>query len=285
MLLLERVKNRDEILLKSISDAKRTIRSLPAGNLECHRRGNGFRWYVVKNGNREYLKKSDHLIAEKLAYKHRLKMKIEKMEMEHAALKMFTLLMKNIEADNGDAVVSTTKNNKLRKVIRVRDLVSNDRRLKLNPEIERLADCYYDRIHPEITQWKYEDYAKLDYKNEEKKVGTLTGGKTVSKDETIIENILATHGLEIRKDPELILSGESVYPDWEIMDPKTGRTLYWEHFGMLDRPYYLYHNVHKLKLYMENGFYPMVNFIATFMGDPYRIDSQLVEWIVEYFFD
>ena len=286
MQLEERANNRKQRLEKEAVEIKNEIRRLPQGTLECHRCRDGYKWYVVKKHQRKYLRKKELQLAEQLAYKHRLRIKLDNMQQEMTALNMFIQLSENITNDNSKAIISSRMKNGKKKIIRVGDLVSNDNRLSANnPEIERLAGLYYDSIHPEIKEWQTAEYEQLEWKKDDKKVGTLSGNKTVSKDEAIIENILISHGLPIRKDPELRLSGEDMYPDWEIMDPRTGKTIYWEHFGMMDRPDYLYKNSHKIKVYLENGYYPMVNFIATFMGGPYRIDSQLIEWIVEYFFE
>ena len=59
-----------------------------------------------------------------------------------------------------------------------------------------------------------------------------------SKSELIIAEALANAGIAFEYEKPLVLDGQTRYPDFTIEDEISGRTLFWEHLGMLDRPDY-----------------------------------------------
>ena len=261
MLLVERVKNRSVVLSEQITEAKKMLHNLPPGRLECHRVENRYRWYVVKNGNREYLKKTELSLAKRLAYKRKMKLNIVKMEHELLALETFI-----------EQIESAPK--------------GIDRRLlDENKEVNRLSQLYIEEKFPERVEWQSAPGESMNWKSEEKRVKSKSGVYFRSKDEAMIDDALYEHGLLVRYEDKLELGKNVEYPDFHIMDPKTGKTIYWEHFGMMDLPNYRRRATYKLRCYMEFGYYPMINFITTFMGDPFRIDEQWIETIIEYFFE
>lgn len=59
-----------------------------------------------------------------------------------------------------------------------------------------------------------------------------------SKSEWIISEALAGANVSFEYEKPLVLGGSTRYPDFTIEDEISGRTIFWEHLGMLDRPDY-----------------------------------------------
>lgn len=269
-----RAQNRIEELEKLAEEYKRKIHNLPAGRIECIKRGNGYRWYVVKNKERKTLKKSDVKQARRLAYKRYIYDELEDVEAEIAILNTFVLQMKMLREGKDPRPL-------LNKFVH---LERDGRARKDNEEVLRLAKEYIEETEPEIKKWET-DYEQMEDFNDSRKIRAKSGIYYHSKDEIIIDDILHEHGLLVRHDEKLPVGGKYEYPDFHILDPKTGKTLYWEHFGMMDDITYRERTIKKLSNYLRNGYYPGLNFVATFMSEPYRIDAQMIETIIEYFFD
>jgi len=82
---------------------------------------------------------------------------------------------------------------------------------------------------------------------------TEAGDAVRSKSEVIIANALSARGVEYEYEHSLNLGGQLVLPDFTIEDEEMGRTIYWEHLGMLTDPVYKRRWHAKLDLYKNNG--------------------------------
>ena len=79
-----------------------------------------------------------------------------------------------------------------------------------------------------------------------------------SKSEVIIANGLAAAGVEYEYEVPLVApDGSTRWPDFTIEDSDSGRTLYWEHCGMLGDPQYRRRWERKLVWYREQGILPV----------------------------
>src|SRR5262249_40723043 len=67
---------------------------------------------------------------------------------------------------------------------------------------------------------------------------TSKGLAVRSKSELIIAEALTNAGISFEYEKALTLAGQTRYPDFTIEDEISGRTFYWEHLGMLERPDY-----------------------------------------------
>jgi hypothetical protein len=74
-----------------------------------------------------------------------------------------------------------------------------------------------------------------------------------SKSELLIYKALCDAGYRPEYEKALTLGGVTRYPDFTIEDEITGRTVYWEHLGMMDREDYKASWEKKLKWYKANG--------------------------------
>lgn len=258
---------------KEIKGLKTEIKKLPNGRIECHRRGDDWSWHVKKKGQKkkEYLsKKKDVRRAEALAYKRNTQRKIEYLENHLKALKDFT------ENDSPDA---------LKKL--------KDKREKTNPEINRLAGAYYDRVHPEIAEARERNLKQMndniqqfqgkEIDIKEYPVKSVWGLRFRSKTEALIYDRLRAHELLVLYEPDMELAGVVRSPDFIVYNKRTGQKFVWEHFGKMHD--YGYHKKNKWKLldYLDAGFIPNINMIATFEINDNSVDLVYIESLIENF--
>ena len=67
---------------------------------------------------------------------------------------------------------------------------------------------------------------------------TSKGLAVRSKSELVIAEALGTAGIDFEYEKPLTFHGQTRYPDFTIEDEIYGRTVYWEHLGMLSNPEY-----------------------------------------------
>ena len=82
---------------------------------------------------------------------------------------------------------------------------------------------------------------------------TSKGLAVRSKSELIIAEALASAGVSFEYEKALTLGGGTRYPDFTIEDEISGRNVYWEHLGMLEREDYQRSWEKKLAWYRANG--------------------------------
>lgn len=91
------------------------------------------------------------------------------------------------------------------------------------------------------------------------------------------------NGIPFRYECELQLGEITVYPDFTIMDPKTGKIYYWEHFGMIDDPSYARSAMIKIQSYIANRIYPTIQLIMTYETKMNPLDTESIEKTIQHY--
>jgi len=86
---------------------------------------------------------------------------------------------------------------------------------------------------------------------------TSTGIAVRSKSELLIYEALCKAGYQPEYEKPLTLGGNTRYPDFTIEDEISGRNIYWEHLGLLEREDYQRSWRNKLAWYKANGILPV----------------------------
>ena len=86
---------------------------------------------------------------------------------------------------------------------------------------------------------------------------TSKGLAVRSKSELLIAEAIGSAGVAFEYEKPLTLGGQTRYPDFTIEDEISGRTVYWEHLGMLAREDYRQAWEKKLAWYRANDIYPV----------------------------
>lgn len=99
---------------------------------------------------------------------------------------------------------------------------------------------------------------------------TSKGLAVRSKSELLIAEALISAGVAFEYEKPLTLAGKTRYPDFTIEDEISGRTVYWEHLGMLERDDYRAAWDEKLSWYRANGVHPREEGVA---GTPFLVTT------------
>ena len=156
------------------------------------------------------------------------------------------------------------------------------KRLSNVKELRQICD-YIPPLERQYQEWAEEEYPTNPIENKTC-VKSVLGVDVRSKSEAYIALKLKEKGMAVRYECELQLKRGKVYPDFTILDPRSGRIYYWEHFGMMDDEEYVTHADRKLRDYAEIGYYPMMNLIITSETKEKPLDFGLVDHLIEYYF-
>ncbi len=118
---------------------------------------------------------------------------------------------------------------------------------------------------------------------------TRKGITVRSKSEVIIADLLFSKQIDFQYERPLIaMDGSWRSPDFTVDDDTTGRTIYWEHLGMLQRPSYRRKWAAKLLWYKNHGMLPYKEgggpngmLVTTEDGEDGSISSADIEVLVD----
>ena len=239
------------------------LQNFPIGHIECLNNGKYTKWFHVKNGSREYIPKSNILLAGLLSQKQYLLSLKRDLAVDQKALMNSLKCYKNYESKEKEFLENKKYGDILRRV-HVTNISCN------NPD--------------DLETWCKEEYPKNTFNSGGLKYQSITGNMLRSKSEMIIDQQLFLQGIPYRYECQLKLGDSLVYPDFTIRHPKTGNFFYWEHFGMMDSPAYSQRAFTKLQNYCLNGYIPSINLITTFETSQYPLDVVKVTDIILHYF-
>lgn len=214
----------------------------------------GYKW------TREYIKKQDKELATKLAKKQYYITVKPILEKQLQELKRFVDLFPNDKPQE------------------LYDSLCKERRnlfIPINLEAKRVQKDWLDEKYEQTTMYS----ENLKYETEQ-------GEVVRSKSELIIANLLYQNKnhllykyerpLEVKVDEKKKI----IYPDFSILNIKTGKIKYWEHAGKMDNPDYADEFVRKINTYSANGLLPGRDVILTFETSEHPLDIKNVKRIV-----
>ena len=118
---------------------------------------------------------------------------------------------------------------------------------------------------------------------------TLRGELVRSKSEVFIADTLYQDDVKYHYECALTLIDHitgrpyRVHPDFLVLNARTHKEYYWEHFGRMDDPVYAQKCINKLIDYMNAGYYPGEQLIITFETEKAPLKPDQVRMIVEHY--
>lgn len=222
---------------KQIKSLQAQLKTFPIGDFFANKNGNRYKWFHIIDGNKKYLKKKDHSLAEQLAIKKYLSLQLDDYLHEKAAIDFY---------------------------LRHHAPAKAEQLLTQNSEYQRLLSPYFKTLSEELEEWSNSTFIQCP-NYPEKKIHLAPSGNMVrSKSEVLIDMILYTNHIPFRYECELQLDNITIYPDFTIRNPRTGKTIYWEHFGQMDNSDYARKTAKKLSTYISNNIIPGIDLITTF---------------------
>jgi len=143
-----------------------------------------------------------------------------------------------------------------------------------------LPEHYF--FHPSIKDFLTKSYTKNPYQTENLAYTSNNGTPVRSKSEVLIANKLESYHIPYRYEIAITLGNKTIYPDFIIKNPFTGKTIIWEHFGALNQEGYEQKMTDKMERYLKHGYIPFETMIYTFEFDvkqPQRLQT-LIQQII-----
>lgn len=243
---------------------EKELEELPKGKLLCAGNGKYTKWYVSTGTGREYLPKTERVLAEQLALRRLYAAQLNQLRQESELLKKHESFQKENVYSN-----------------EIEHLISQE-----SPYYELLKNCIVGsrKNGAYLKMWQEEEYQTNCAHPEHLLHKSLNGERLRSKSEVIIANALYMNRIPYRYECELVLGDVTLYPDFTILHPDTSEVYYWEHFGMMSQSAYREKTVQKLKLYGEYQIFPFHQLITTYESESMSLDSEMIQKVIEMYF-
>lgn len=251
----KKLKEYEELQLR----IQNSLKDAPIGGLRVSMRDGYPRYYNCTGkgdalGN--YICKSDLQLAQQLAQK----------EYDQKVMKELTKIIKWIRQ-----VVDASPYNSL-----------NDIWEQMHPAKKSFIHPYTLSDEEYRKQWEGITYVGKSFDEAISEIYTDRGERVRSKSEKIIADKLNSMKIPYRYEYPLKLSGfGTVYPDFTILNLRTRKEYYFEHFGMMDKPEYASNAIQKLETYQRNGIYPGEKLLITYETSEMMCDMRLVQCLFE----
>ena len=245
-------------LAKKIILLEQEISNLPEGKICCVHDKNRIKWMHKKEDKYIYISKKERILAEQLALKKQYIQFHKQYTGEKYAVDLY---LKHHREDNKE----------LQKMLS-------------DPAYQELLRPYFKPESDELVDWINTPYEKNQNYPEKLIYRTSSGNMVRSKSEVLIDMYLYTNRIPFRYECALPLGESVVYPDFTIRHPITGKTYYWEHFGMVDNPVYAKKAISKMELYMSHQIYPDIQLITTYETKEFPLVPETIEFNIKRFF-
>lgn len=250
---------RKDFLTKEISSLTSQLSLLPPGKLICTHHKNHYKWYHNDGQTTTYIPKKNRYLAEQLALKRYLSLKLKDLQGEKCAIDFYLRHYKGSPSHAEDLLINS-------------------------PEYRNLLQEQFLPLSEDLSTWMSAPYPTNPNYRDKRILQAISGNTVRSKSEVLIDMMLFTHQIPYRYECALTLGRTTLYPDFTIRHPVSGKTYYWEHFGQMDNPAYSKNVFSKLQLYNEHGIIPSIHLICTYETQQEPLSTSKIEKIItEYF--
>ncbi len=241
-----------------IRTLRKKLKKFPKENLICAKNGTRYKWYISDGKHCTYLSKKETSIASQLALKKLLTLQLEDAINEKISIHAYLN-------------TRTTEN-------------LPEQFFNSHPEFQKILSTMYSPVSANLAHWTQMPFEQ----NPKNPAGlihkSLSGHVLRSKSEVFIDTALYTNRIPFRYECALHLGELTLFPDFTIRHPITGKTYYWEHFGLMDDPVYAKNACAKLQTYTTYGIIPTINLITTYETREHPLTPDAVEKIVQEYF-
>lgn len=244
-------------LEEEINSLRAKLAAYPEGHFYCTRDGNHYKWYHSNGSNQTYIPKSNRHLAQQLAEKKYLSLKLKELVHEKRAIEFYLRHHSNTTSEEWFAN---------------------------HPEYHKLLSPLFQTQSEELLNWIKSPYETNPKYREQCIHKTISGTMVRSKSEALIDMSLYMKGIPFRYECALHLGETTLYPDFTIRHPITNDIYYWEHFGQMDKPKYAQNSISKLQLYTSYGILPGIHLITTYETSSKPLTADTINRIIDEFF-
>lgn len=128
---------------------------------------------------------------------------------------------------------------------------------KLSEDRKKLIRPYILSDEELIKKWESEKYEPKAFEVNANGIYTEKGERVRSKSEKILADKFCMMHIPYHYEKPLYLKGlGTIYPDFTILNVRTKKIFYYEHFGMMDNAEYCEKALSKISHYEKNGIFP-----------------------------
>lgn len=154
----------------------------------------------------------------------------------------------------------------------------------LHPERQKLLLPVIETQEQFVANWKKVTFIGKDFSKETAEYYSVNGERVRSKSELIIADYLEREGIPYRYECPLYLEGfGNVYPDFTVLNVRTRKELYWEHFGMMDNPTYAERAIQKVATYEKNHYFQGDHLLITYETQNTPLNQKNLKLIVDHY--
>lgn len=256
--ILEKVEEELKWLDEIIAKAEKSLKTAPEGILrisKCRGTTQYYRRKDEKDKNGLYIKKKNRNLALGLAQKE------YDMEMLMAAKEQKEMLCGFLKEYMPDQMMGVYE--------------------KLSSERQKLITPYILSQEQYVKEWTSRIYKGKEFGADISEIYTEKGERVRSKSEKILADKFNLMGIPYHYECPLRLGGYGiVYPDFTLLNKRTRREYYLEHFGRMDDEIYSEHVVSKIESYQKNGIFPGEKLLMTFETSKKALNIKAVEQMI-----
>lgn len=215
---------------KKIDQQKKNV---PSYRIRVQKHGKGYQYYLRENKkdtSGKYLKKEQEFQAQQILQNEYYEKSLQIIQQELLLLNKY--LDKNVPT----------------KLMDYYENLNEGRKIMINP-LEIDDETY-------IKAWMSMPYEGKGFRLDEPEFYTQNLERVRSKSEIIIADVLVRYHIPYRYECPIFMQGMGkIYPDFTVLNVRTRKELYWEHFGLIDNEEYRERAMRKMAIYEENGIY------------------------------
>lgn len=234
----------------------------PLGSIEVgHSHGHPqFHHYLpTRNPPRKYIKKSEHELASLLAQKE---------------YEQNLLILLNQRKTSLEQLIQTYKST---------DLLSSYN--NIHPQKQPLIHPLFVSDDDYAKNWQAVQYDRKTFSENSSEIYSNKGERVRSKSEKIIADLLYQMDIPYRYEfPFLTITNRLLHPDFLILNKRTRKEYYLEHFGRMEDPEYVSKNINRMNELASSGLILGQNLLFTFESAHRPLNTKTLQLLVETHF-
>ncbi len=276
------VKKQIQELEEIIASTKEFLKTAPSGSLRiAQKTPRQYYWVTKETGNKgKYIRKSDIIIAKQLAQKDYARKLYEKATTRKKELETCKSLYNEDEIKKFHEYFSSSRQFLIQPYTLDDETFAEQWMNSKTIELERLTALYKNSAMNNIYLGARYSYP-IDPENS---ISTERGEVVRSKSEKILADKLFMLKIPyIYEMPLQVKDYGYLTPDFTILNKRTRKEYYWEHFGQMDNPEYSEKAIKKINTYERNHIYQGKQLLLSFeTSTQYPNTKQLDSFIKQF---
>ncbi|MCR4903206.1 MAG: hypothetical protein K6A23_10120 [Butyrivibrio sp.] len=155
----------------------------------------------------------------------------------------------------------------------------------MSPAKKFFVTPYIENDEHYISKWLKQEYIHKGFNPKYPEIYTNSGIRVRSKSEKIIADKLDELKIPyLYEKPLQIDDNLTIFPDFTLLNTKTRKEIYFEHFGMMDNPDYSEKAILKINSFIKSNIIPGQNLLLTFETSSFPLNMDNFEKMLQSYF-